>query len=246
MMFSNAEGIKRRINWRGLFSIPIQARHVVRSAVASLDDDPAKPSERLLDVALSAAAHARSISMSSVVSRMTQPPYYPDVWPGEHYKLLAGLILAICPRTVIEIGTSTGLSALAMVTTMPPDSRLITFDLIPWKNFEDTCLRDEDFNNSRITQIIGDVCDPKTMKNHEKLFHAADIIFVDGPKDGRFEYAFLNRLEELQLTTSPLVVLDDIRLLNMLSLWRQIQKPKLDLTSFGHWTGTGLVEWTRK
>ena len=246
MMFSNREGIKRRIKLGGLFTLPIRARHVVRSAVASLDDEPAKPSERLLDIALSAAAHARSVSMASVVSRMTHPPYYPDVWPGEHYKLLAGLILAVRPRMVIEVGTSTGLSALAMLTALPQNSHLVTFDLIPWKNFEDTCLRDEDFTNSRITQIIGDVCDPKVMSNHEELFQTADILFIDGPKDGVFEYAFLNRLEELQLKSSPLVVFDDIRLLNMLSLWRQIQKPKLDLTSFGHWTGTGLVEWTKE
>ena len=245
-MLANREGTKGRFKFRGLFTIPIQARHVVRSAVASLDDDPAKPSERLLDIALSATAHARSVSMASVVSRMTAPPYYPDVWPGEHYKLLAGLVLACRPRTIIEIGTGAGLSALAMGTTMPHDSRLVTFDLIPWKTFKDTCLRDEDFADSRLSQIIGDVCDQKVMHNHEALFQAADIIFVDGPKDGRFEYAFLNRLEELPLTSAPLIVFDDIRLLNMLSLWRRIQKPKLDLTSFGHWTGTGLVEWTKK
>jgi predicted O-methyltransferase YrrM len=245
-MFSNAAGIKRRIKLGGLFSIPVQARHVLRSAIASLDDDPAKPSEHLLDIALSAVAHARSVSMASVVGRMTHPPYYPDVWPGEHYKLLAGLILAVHPRTVIEIGTSTGLSALAMLSAMPHNSRLVTFDLIPWKNLEDTCLRDGDFADSRLSQIIGDVCDPKILRKHEALFQAADIIFVDGPKDGRFEYAFLNHLEALPLTAAPLIVFDDIRLLNMLSLWRQIQKPKLDLTSFGHWTGTGLVEWTKE
>jgi predicted O-methyltransferase YrrM len=218
----------------------------VRSAVASLDDDPAKPSERLLDIALSAVAHARSVSMASVVSRMTAPPYYPDVWPGEHYKLLAGLVHACQPRTIIEIGTSTGLSALAMATTMPSDAHLVTFDLIPWKNFEDTCLRDEDFADSRLSQIIGDVCDPKVLHKHKSLFQDAGIIFVDGPKDGRFEYDFLNRLEELPLASAPLIVFDDIRLLNMLSLWRRIQRPKLDLTSFGHWTGTGLVDWTKE
>jgi predicted O-methyltransferase YrrM len=237
--------IKRRIKVGGLFSIPIKARHVLRSAIASLDDDPVKPSDRLLDIALDAAAHARFVSMDTVVRRMTQPPYYPDVWPGEHYKLLAGLVLACRPQTVIEIGTSTGISALAMLTSMPPGSRLITFDLIPWKNFNDTCLRDKDFADGRLLQIIGDVCDPKVMLKHGDLFKTADIIFADGPKDGSFEYAFLDRLKELQLTSAPLIIFDDIRLLNMLSLWRQIQKPKLDLTSFGHWTGTGLVEWTK-
>jgi hypothetical protein len=37
---------------------------------------------------------------------------------------------------------------------------------------------------------------------------------------------------------------DDIRLWNMLRTWRTINRPKLDLTSFGHWSGTGLVDWT--
>jgi hypothetical protein len=36
---------------------------------------------------------------------------------------------------------------------------------------------------------------------------------------------------------------DDIRLMNLLSIWRGIQRPKMDITSFGHWSGTGLVDW---
>jgi len=29
----------------------------------------------------------------------------------------------------------------------------------------------------------------------------------------------------------------------MLKIWRDIQEPKMDMTSFGNWTGTGFVEW---
>ncbi len=36
---------------------------------------------------------------------------------------------------------------------------------------------------------------------------------------------------------------DDIRLMNMVEIWNNLAKPKLDLTSFGHWAGTGLVSW---
>ncbi len=36
---------------------------------------------------------------------------------------------------------------------------------------------------------------------------------------------------------------DDIRVWNMLEIWRGIRRPKLDLTSFGHWSGTGLVDY---
>jgi hypothetical protein len=35
---------------------------------------------------------------------------------------------------------------------------------------------------------------------------------------------------------------DDTRLWSMLRFWRQLPYPKMDLTSFGHWSGTGLVE----
>ena len=39
-----------------------------------------------------------------------------------------------------------------------------------------------------------------------------------------------------------LILLDDIRLWKMLKIWREISMPKLDLTSFGHWSGTGIVQ----
>jgi hypothetical protein len=126
-------------------ALPLKARHVEWSAIASAVDDPAEASPRVLELALQAAGLARSISMRAVVERMTRPPYYPDVWPGEHYKLLAALVAVLRPRLVIEIGTATGLSALAMRTQLPAGSRLATFDIIPWRRFPERQLRDEDF-----------------------------------------------------------------------------------------------------
>jgi len=66
---------------------------------------------------------------------------------------------------------------------------------------------------------------------------------VDGPKDGFFERQFLKHLSEIDTAAHKLLVFDDIRTWNMLAIWREISFPKLDLTSFGHWTGTGLVDW---
>lgn len=37
--------------------------------------------------------------------------------------------------------------------------------------------------------------------------------------------------------------MDDIRVWTMLKTWREISYPKLDLTSFGHWSGTGIIEF---
>jgi predicted O-methyltransferase YrrM len=222
---------------------PFKARHVEYSVLASADDEPFGPSDRLFDLALGAVRHARSASMTAVVERMKQPPFYPNVWPGEHYKLLAGLIVEMQPKVVVEIGTSTGLSALAMRDHLPAGSKLVTFDIIPWKQFGDTVLREEDFADGRMSQVIADVGRQAAMKEHEALFQSAELIFADGPKDGRFEQDLINRLGELRLPQKPLVMFDDIRVWNMLAIWRRIQKPKLDITSFGHWSGTGFVDW---
>ena len=70
------------------------------------------------------------------------------------------------------------------------------------------------------------------------------MIFVDGPKDGKFESVLMDRFQEIGLPQKPLLVLDDIRVWNMLSIWRNLRLPKLDVTSFGHWSGTGFVDWT--
>lgn len=245
-MIQKLREIKRRLMADTVAPMPVSARHVENSLIMSVDDDPAKPSERLLDLALQASSRARSVSMSTVVSRISQAPYYPDVWPGEHYKLLAGLVAVCQPKVVIEIGTATGMSALAMKQSLPAGARLVTFDITPWDQFPDTCLRAADFADGSLSQIIGDVSDPSVMHQHEALFQTADIIFADGPKDGVFERVFLERLMELRLSGNPLLVLDDIRLWNMLAIWRGIRLPKLDMTSFGHWSGTGFVDWTAR
>jgi predicted O-methyltransferase YrrM len=220
-----------------------KVRHAELSAISSADDEPGRPNDFLIDLALRAVGRARSVSMSNVVGRMKNSPYYPEVWPGEHYKLLAGLIADIQPQLVVEIGTSSGLSAFGMLPHLPPGGRLVTFDLIPWNEFTDTVLTESEFADGRLEQVLGDITDPTVYSRHKGLFDRAGLIFVDGPKDGLFEDRFVALLEKHAFPTPPVVVFDDIRLWKMLRTWRGIQKPKLDLTSFGHWSGTGLVQW---
>lgn len=223
-------------------ALPFAAHHIEYSAIVSADDDALAP-DALIKLSLKAVDRARFISMKPVAARMSQSPFYPEVWPGEHYKLLAGLVAELAPKVVIEIGTATGLSALAMLQTLPSGSSLHTLDIVPWNKFPDTALRDEDFKDGRLRQIIGDVGSMEVLGKHSELFRQAEFIFVDGPKDGVFEQKFLDNLARLNLTHHPVLLFDDIRVWNMLAIWRRVQKPKLDLTSFGHWSGTGLVLW---
>ena len=75
------------------------------------------------------------------------------------------------------------------------------------------------------------------------MLEDAELIFMDALKDGIQEYKFLENLSTVKFKNKCLFLFDDIRLWNMLDIWFHMDKPKLDLTSFGHWSGTGIVEW---
>ena len=119
----------------------------------------------------------------------------------------------------------------------------MTFDIVPWREIAGAFLADSDFGDARLIQIVADLGDSEVINSHTQLFRQADVLFIDGPKDGLFETQLLAHLSRIGLRTGTLLVLDDIRQWNMLGTWRRIVQPKLDITSFGHWSGTGLVEW---
>jgi len=223
--------------------LPFSCRHIEYSAIASLDDDAGQPNKRLLDISTLAIEQARRVDLSWVSKRMMAPPYYPEIWPGEHYKLLAGLVMAQKPKRIVEIGTFQGLSALSMKGSLPPGSELIAIDIVPWNKIKDSAFRAPDFEDGKLRQVIGDLSDTAFFNSFAETLSGCDFLFVDAPKNVVFEQTFLQHLSKIRLPSDALVVFDDIRQWNMLSIWRGIAKPKLDLTSFGHWTGTGIIDW---
>lgn len=222
---------------------PVQCRHAEYSMILSADDDSGKPTPQLIHTAIDAVRYAMHADLSEISARMPRPPYYPEVWPGEHYKLLAALVALVQPEIVIEIGTATGISALALKKYLPPASRIVTYDIAPWTSFSETILREEDFADGRLVQRVGDLTQPHFFKAEEDLLRKSTLLFIDAAKDGRCEPVLLNHFRQCVFEKTPLFIFDDIKLWNMLRPWRDIQAPKLDLTSFGHWSGTGLVEW---
>jgi predicted O-methyltransferase YrrM len=227
---------------------PYEAKWGSYSFIAETDTDVA--SERLIDVSLEGIRRARMVSFDDLQGRLSAETM--EVlrrWPGEHYRLLAGICATLKPKTVVEIGTASGLSALALLSELPSGSRLVTFDILPWdyKGPEawggEVLLRAEDFANGRLSQFVGDLSNDATFEKHRALLEQADFLFVDGPKDGVFEQQFLDRLGSVRFATPPLVMFDDVRLWNMVRIWKNVRRPKLDLTSFGHWSGTGLIDW---
>lgn len=188
------------------------------SVAASMDDDPAGPSQRLMDILLEAIAFARHVDLSWLSRRMRCPPYYPDVWPGEHYKLLAGLVLAHKPKRVVEIGTGQGLGALSMKGSLAVGSELITLDLIPWTELEQSVLLPSDFQDGSLRQVLGDLSDRKFFSSFADTLSGCDLLFVDAPKNVHFERTFLRNLSSIRLPPNAVVIFDDIRVWNMLRI----------------------------
>jgi predicted O-methyltransferase YrrM len=233
--------LRRLVVWKfGLRKIPLQTEHFELSVISPLDESPGRASQDLLDLAINAARAATQIDLTRFQDRSPDARRYLSVFPGEHYHLLAALIRCLRPSRVAEIGTFTGLSALAFLSELAPDAKLTTFDVIPWTEISGSALRPDDFANGRLHQRIGNLADSHFYERNVEALLDSQLIFVDGPKDGVFEPAFTKLVTSTPRTSRALLVFDDIRLWNMLALWSGLSLPKLDMTSFGHWSGTGL------
>ncbi len=233
------------LNLLGQIQTALSVRHLLPSAILSADDDRSGPTRELMNLGLRAVKAAQDIDLSDVSARIEKPPLYPDVWPGEHYKLLAGLVQTMQPKCIVEIGTAEGMSVLALKKFLPASSKVVTFDIVPWTQYSDSVLRAEDFADGRMTQKVADLTDVNVVGQQAGLLREADIVFMDAAKDGRMESVFMDNFTNVGLKENALFVFDDIRLIQMVPLWRQLVFPKMDFTSFGHWSGTGLAFWSQ-
>lgn len=202
--------------------VPIDYRDTV---ICSVNADE-RPSAFLLSLAFEAIEDAFAAHVHSIPT--TEYNGFINIYPGEHYRLLRSMMRIIRPDNVFEIGTGEGFSAMAM-TEGDPSATITTVDVLPPRKF----------NTSNIHSMVVRLGDPPPATYLE----AADFIFIDGPKDGEYEPMLLGALKSLTLKPWVIIMLDDIRLANMVQLWKDIDRPKLDLTSFGHWSGTGLIDW---
>jgi predicted O-methyltransferase YrrM len=194
----------------------------------------------LLTVALRAAALAPSSDVALLTERCRTEAQrrWANEWPGEHYRLLPAIAKEMGVDLAIEVGTHTGMGSVALLAGA---KRVITYDIAGWSTIADSVLREEDFASGRVEQRLGDLADESFFSRELETLRRAQLIFVDGPKDRSFEVSFTARLMESLAGSGIVVIYDDIRVLNMVTFWDRLQLPKLDLTSFGHWSGTGLA-----
>lgn len=158
---------------------------------------------------------------------------------GEHYKLLPALAKAINAKKVIEIGSATGMSAIQL---RHYGFEVTCFDIFEWDKIENSLLTIEDFADGKLKWIISDLSVQNNFNQHKNLLQASDLIFVDAPKDGIFEYILIPKLLDLaERNPNLMIVIDDIYFRNMQSLWFSLGPGRLDFTFLGHTSGTGVV-----
>jgi predicted O-methyltransferase YrrM len=201
------------------------------------------PNRKLISLALKAIERAFKERIDTSGCNPQAPDFqHFNQYPGEHYRLLKALSSCLAPKTVVEIGTYTGMGTTSIYQGLSEQSEIVTFDIVKWDSFE-THLNSDVFNSRRITQRLSDLSIEENFLQFKSLLGKAELIFCDGPKNGRFEAAFLHLLKTLPADEGlRILMLDDIHFPNMIDLWRSIRSPKLDITSFGHFSGTGLVD----
>jgi beta-1,4-mannosyl-glycoprotein beta-1,4-N-acetylglucosaminyltransferase len=148
--------------------------------------------------------------------------------PGqEHYRLLSSLSLNYKNKTILDIGTYKGNSALAL--SYNNTNNVISFDI----EKDTTCLNNKSKN---ISFIVDNILQEKYVQN----ILNTPLIVLDTNHDGTFEKIFFEHL--VQIKYKGLVILDDIKLNEpMQTFWQNITQLKYDVTQLGHYTGTGLV-----
>jgi predicted O-methyltransferase YrrM len=209
----------------------------------TIDDDPYLPNKRLIDLSYKLLLRIQNIELRDISERFdSEMAKYICSFPGEHYRLLGAIVEELKPQIIIEIGTYTGASSLVMKKYLNNDCKLITYDITPWDQFANTGIRIEDFDE-KLEQKIVDLTQKENYELELGLIQRADLIFIDAAKDGIMEKVLCDFFDETRFKKSPIIIFDDIKFLSMIKVWREIKHPKIDITSFGHWSGTGIVEW---
>lgn len=148
----------------------------------------------------------------------------------EHYRLLRYLSSKVDSH-VIEVGTHCGSSAFAM--SMDTNYDIITYDILDIKD------------NNRVSpkNVIYKISEFMTDDENKQLILTARMIFIDAPHNGEYETQCYNWLKSNNY--DGIVVWDDIHLNeSMKNFWENVTDKKIDVTKYGHITGTGIINFS--
>lgn len=160
--------------------------------------------------------------------KTTVPPHF-RVEPGiEAYAYYAHLSTKLkAGAKISDLGTLQGLSALAL--SYNPKVNVISYDIDLSKNIV--------AGKENIKFVEGDMFD------HLDEILKSDLILVDvDPHDGLQEERFLDLL--IDNSYKGITIWDDIHHnVEMATFWQRVKVDKVDVTSKGHHSGTGMIEF---
>ena len=159
---------------------------------------------------------------------------YPNSWffmdsGQEHYRLLVYISTLYKGKTLLDIGTYQGNSAIALSPNK--NNKIISFDLKEQPIISK-------IKSDNIQFRIGNILELR----FKEIILSCPFIMVDTFHNGDFETEFVNYLTEIKY--KGLVLFDDIHLnKEMQDFWDGLKLEKYDITEIGHFSGTGLVNF---
>jgi hypothetical protein len=169
-----------------------------------------------------------AIDLSGMAEAITDPAskaYFLMPEGEEHYKLLAYLSTCFDNILISDIGTYHGCSVLALSYNQA--NRVISFDV------------------SRMSKLVNVPKNIELQIIAEDEFVSPDIlscglIMLDTTHDGTHENQVIEYL--IANNWKGVLILDDIHHFpEQNKLWESITQEKEDLTTAGHWSGTGII-----
>jgi 2-polyprenyl-3-methyl-5-hydroxy-6-metoxy-1,4-benzoquinol methylase len=154
---------------------------------------------------------------------------YPNNWffmeaGEEHYRLLAYIGSLYKSKTLLDIGSYQGNSAIALAHS---GNKIISYDLASQPIISK-------IKKDNISFEIGNILD------NNDLILSSPFIMLDTYHDGTFEQEFVDHL--VKINYKGLVMFDDINLnKEMSNFWNGLKNEKYDLTHIGHHSGTGIA-----
>lgn len=153
--------------------------------------------------------------------------YYHLPAGSEHYRLLMHLSSCYNKELLIDVGTNHGASALALGTNST--NTVYSIDIVDLKTGEPT------LPNCQFE--LGNVLENSSI--FEKIMNSR-FIMLDTYHEYDFEIQFYKKLSENNW--KGIVFCDDINLNDhMRRFWSEITHPKIDITKYGHGSGTGII-----
>jgi tRNA G37 N-methylase Trm5 len=150
---------------------------------------------------------------------------------NEHYRLLTYISYLYDNELIIDAGTCQGHSCFAL--SQNKNNLVYTYDIDP----KDITYITENYKN--VTKKILDI-----NLETDEILESAKIILLDiDPHNGTMEKIFYDKL--LSTKFNGFLICDDINLNGgMINFWNSIDKEKYDISEIGHWSGTGIVNFS--